>query len=80
MSNPVPKDHADEESMIELVYRFDWSKTSLGDMSTWPLSLKNAVVCNAHVVYTTIILKTTSFYTKGHNIALRIPHVLDDWT
>ena len=50
MSNPVPKDHGDEEAVIDLVYKFDWSKTSLGDMSTWSFSLKNVVVCNAYVV------------------------------
>ncbi len=45
MSNPVsPTESMDEESIIDLTYRFDWSKTSLGDISTWPFSLKNAVV------------------------------------
>jgi len=57
MSNQIVfKDpYADEEPVIDLFYRFDWSKTSLGDMCTWPVQLKNVVVCNVH-------LKTDQLY------------------
>ena len=79
LSPTQPKDLCpDEESIIDLTYRFDWSKTSLGDMSTWPFSLKNAVVCNEYVKQISTS-KLMIFYTKGCDATLRTCHVHSLW-